>query len=87
MKKEIYTLTANSCEPVSINCGWRELKSNEAISLASILTKAFRQVEIIDNETGEVCLTKYYSSEFFFPTTTYGKAIQAAETELERIRN
>ena len=59
-----YTLTARNGESPSITF---EVSApfHWAMGMVKIAEKAFRDIQVINNETGEVMLTKYQSSEVF----------------------
>lgn len=76
--KNTYTVTAKSCENPNITVEFKGLCSTCSIEVVSILECAFRSVEIICEETGEVVYTLYVGSEWFIPNAEYGKAIDEA---------
>lgn len=53
-----------------------------AFGLAVILTKAFRSVVILDDETGEVMYSVYFAEDTFSPTASVAEVIEEANEVL-----
>lgn len=71
-----YTLTVDSCEDkpkIHINfCG---IKKDDIMVAFNVAKSAFRQVEILNEETGEIVTTYYMSDEFHRASRKYGETI------------
>ena len=74
-----YTVTAKSCENPNIVAQYKGLCEKCAGEVAKILGEAFRSVEVLNEETGEVELTYYVGCGWFTPTMTYGWALDGVE--------
>ena len=71
-----YTLTVDSCEDrPKIHINFYGVKQGDIMVAFNVAKSAFRQVEILNEETGEVVTTYYMSDEFHRPSRTYGDAI------------
>jgi len=77
-----YNVQARNGEVISVQVEIHDLHIHQADALYKVLNKAFRAVDVIDNETGEVVLSKYSASDFFYPTATMEETLE----ELERLR-
>jgi hypothetical protein len=78
----MFTVTAKSCQNPSITYERDDVASIlGATRMANALYKGFRSVEVMDNETGEICLTKYASDSFYAHTLDWASAIDHAEDE------
>ena len=76
MLEQTYTLTACSCEShPDIEATFKHIRA-EHLS-RSILTagKAFRQVRVTADETGEIIHDFYMDADWFYPALTYGQVI------------
>ncbi len=82
-----YSISADSCQSrPRVEYHRDDLTFDEALRLADSLHYGFRKVEIICNDTGEVCYTKYFAEEFFNQTLSYHESIGLAEFTLDQIR-
>jgi hypothetical protein len=82
-KVELFSVTANSCEAISVNVTFKDMDIHKAKMVAEILEKGFRDVEVVSQETGEVIYRHYVGSEYFKPYWHgYGEAIANAEYAL-----
>ena len=71
-----YTLTVDSCEDrPKIHINFYGVKQGDIMVAFNVAKSAFRQVEILNEETGEVVTTYYMSDEFHRPSRTYGDVI------------
>lgn len=71
-----YTLTVESCEDrPNIKTSFYGVKKNDIMVAFNVARSTFRQVEIINEATGEVAATYYMSDEFHTPSRTYGDVI------------
>lgn len=77
-----YNVQARSGETINIQVEVPNLHIHQAVAFYEVLNKAFRAVDVIDNETGEVVLSKYFATDFFYPTATMDETLE----ELERLR-
>ena len=53
-----------------------------AFGLATILSKAFRSIVILDDETGEVMYSLYLAEDMFSPTASIAEVIEEANEAL-----
>lgn len=74
----MFTITAKSCEQpnitVEITAPWAQMRE-----YIGILRLAFRDVTVVDNETGEVMFNHYESADIFEQATSYAEAIHFVE--------
>ena len=62
----MYEVVANNCKAnPQIKYSRKNLTKANSIFVASNLTRGFRQVDILNQDTGEVMYTYYMSDEFF----------------------
>lgn len=52
--------------------------------VVNVLSLGFREIEVINSETGEVALTHYVGYDFFEAEMTEGDAIEAAKSLLKK---
>lgn len=74
---EIYTykVCVDSCEHPKIVGEFGGLELHEAMNGATLALHAFRKVDVICEQTGEVMYNAYYATEAFTPCLSYGKVI------------
>ena len=79
----MYEITATNGESLmKVTVSFTTPNVSYARSYYHLLRKAFRSVNLIDNETGEVLMDIYTASEFFCPQATLSDTL----SELERLR-
>jgi hypothetical protein len=77
MKNEItYTLEADNCMNPKIAVSYRHLDSKTAFRIAKVMCKAFRDVRIVSEQTGEVAFNCYYDEDFFVQSILENEAIE-----------
>ena len=77
----MYEVIANNCSTVpSIKYSRKDLSHAMALFVASNLARGFRQVDVLNQDTGEVMLSNYVSEEFFKEDITTLDAIKTVET-------
>ena len=75
MSTPTYTVTAeNRCNPYITYC-IKNLTEKQARFAIKNLWTAFRSVEVVNEETGEVVFSHYEGDEFFQPSETEAEAI------------
>lgn len=74
--KTTYTVTAKSLDYKNLVVSFGELSCLSAISVSEILGYAFRQIDIICDQTGEVAYNHYKSPDWFTRHDTEIEAIQ-----------
>jgi hypothetical protein len=80
---ERFSVTANSCEATDVSVIFKDMDIHKAKMVAEILEKGFRDVDVTNQETGEVIYRHYVGSEYFKPYWHgYGEAIANAEYAL-----
>jgi hypothetical protein len=77
------------------NCGGEIGKINIEVvltvsktQLAFVINKAqegFRQIEVVDNETGELVFSSYTSPDWFLPKSTEGEVLDEIQQIMEDI--
>lgn len=77
-----YSVTADNCNAPKIIYKVEGLSSRAAKFLAEHLSQAFRQVEVIAEETGEVAYTLYYDSDFKKPSMSEVECLGIAQNIL-----
>ena len=78
----MFIVTANSCQNPAITYERNDVQTIlGAIRMANALHKGFRSVEVTDCDTGETCLTKYASDDFYVANLDWSSAIDHAENE------
>ena len=71
-----YNINAtNCCSNPRISFEYEKLTEKQMRYAVKCLTTAFRKVEVISNETGEVIYDHYESDEIFCPSFTETEAI------------
>ena len=77
---EMYEVVARNCNTCpKIKYGRKNLTKATAKFVALNLARAFRQVDIINQDTGEVMLSTYVSDEFFKKEISEIEAIAMVE--------
>lgn len=74
MNNLTFKVVAENCETPHIRI---EVEGNRfsAFEYANLLTKAFRQVDVYCNETGEVMSNSYISDDWFTPSLSVTECI------------
>ena len=70
-----YSVTLCNREANSIEVRLSSLNYDQASRIVFIATDAFRDIEVVNEETGEIALNSYANDEFFERTIDYGNAI------------
>ena len=79
-----YTVKAdNGCYRPRIEFSHEAVPGDKAKPLVLLLTKAFRNVEVTNNETGEVMFTNYVSGDWFEPELAISTVLGIAEDMLD----
>ena len=82
-RKEVINMynveASNGGGKVTVEVCYRDLGKNGAKFVAGILSKAFRDVRIINADTGEVMYNIYYYEGFAKPTVSLGNAIEEVD--------
>ena len=73
--KNTYTVTAKSCENPNVTIEYRELCEECIDECIEELNTAFRSVEVICEQTGEVVYSLYVGANWFTPFASYGEVI------------
>lgn len=77
---QMYQVVAkNSTAQVSIEYSRKNFTKATALFAANNLMRGFRQVDIINQDTGEVMLSNYVSEEYFEKELTPYEAIELVE--------
>lgn len=63
-----YSVKADNCNAPKITYEVKGLASKSALFLAKHLTEAFRSVEVVCEQTGEIAYQTYYNDDFRKPT-------------------
>lgn len=71
-----YKLSLDSCQSnPKVIVEFDEVPENILESVINVAKYAFRSIEVVNNETGEVVLTHYVGLQLFKPLYEYGTAI------------
>lgn len=71
-----YTLKMDTCEAKpKMEISFGEVPENKIKRALDFASGAFRQIEVINEETGEVMFSRYESASWFTPVYSYGEAI------------
>ena len=62
-----YSVKADNCNAPKITYEVKELSAKSALFLANHLAEAFRSVEVVCEQTGEVAYQFYYNDDFRKP--------------------
>lgn len=76
MKTTYYEIIAKPHTAFDPDISFKITDLNHARSIADILSSAFRQVDIMSLETGEIMYSIYFSDELFLPAMTHLEAMQ-----------
>ena len=71
----VYSVTLCNHESNSIEMHLSNLTYEQASKIVYIGSDVFRDIEVVNEETGEIALNSYANDEFFEKTTDYGDAI------------
>ena len=77
-----YLVVAKCNKSRGLNVEFKGNTIDEALTIISILVRAFPQIDIICEQTGEVVYTRYVSTDIFVCELEMGTAIVAAEYEI-----
>lgn len=76
MKTTYYEIIAKPHTAFDPDVSFKVTDLDFALSIADILSSAFRGVDIMSLETGEIMCSKYFSDKTFQPSMTYLEATQ-----------
>lgn len=74
-----YSVSADTCESPKITVEYKGLSMDKARQVAMALEGAFRKVDVICEQTGEVMYNVYYSSEYYNKGYTCADALGVVE--------
>lgn len=74
-----YSVSADTCENPKITVEYKGLSMDKARQVAMALEGAFRKVDVICEQTGEVMYNVYYSSEYYNKGYTCSDALGVVE--------
>ena len=75
-----YTITAENCGGLYYSTFKKSGVPKKYIApLTQILSLGFRDIEVINDETGEVALNMYFNDEFFIKEETEGETLKQVE--------
>ena len=84
LENATYTIKAdNGRHRPRIEYSHEAVPGHKAKALAILLTKAFRNVEVTNNETGEVMFTSYVSGDWFEPELAISTVLSVADDMLD----
>ena len=79
-----YKLTLDSCQSnPKIIVEFDEVSESMLESVINVAKYAFRSIEVVNNETGEVVLNYYVGLQLFKPLYEYGTAIDTIANLLQ----
>lgn len=70
-----YTLKLNNCGAPSIKATFENVKAENLSTMIFYGERAFREVEVVNEQTGEVEYSYYRSDNMFNQLYTYGEAL------------
>lgn len=77
----MYEVVARNCKlNPKIKYSRKDMTKAVAYTVAVNLARAFRQVDVLNQETGEVMHSIYFSDEFFRPSLTEYEAMEMVDT-------
>ena len=79
-----YSICAENYNANSLTANFNNVPADLVEPCVEILNGGFRNVEVVDDETGEVVYQFYRGEDFFEPETTAGAAFDAVNELLER---
>ena len=79
---EKYEVYADNCNCPNITYHVKGLSAHAAIFAAEHLSQGFRDVRVVNEETGEVMLNKYYNDHFYKPTMSEVECLSIAQNIL-----
>ena len=77
--KNSYSITANSCCFPSVELKIISVNWHQMHQYLAVIKRAFREIEILNDDTGEVMFRHYESDEMFSPLLSIGECISAIE--------
>lgn len=78
---EMYEVVARNCKTnPKIKYSRKDMGKAVAYTVAVNLARAFRQVDVLNQETGEVMYSIYFSDEFFRPSLTEYEAMEMVDS-------
>ena len=82
-----YSIYAENYNTNSLTANFKNVPADLVEPCVEILNGGFRNVEVVDDETGEVAYQFYRGEDFFEPETTAGAAFDEVNELLERAEN
>lgn len=80
-----YSICANNYTTNSLTANFKNVPAALVEPCVEILNGGFCNVEVVDEETGEVAYQFYRGGDFFEPETTTGAAFDEVNELLERV--
>lgn len=77
MENNTYLLVVDSCEKISVRVDFPNIPANRVRNSYKAAKGAFRQVDVTNEQTGEIVLSFYADSDWHLVTSNYGEAIDA----------
>ena len=70
-----YTIYVETCDSNNVSATFRNVPIHKVEPCVAVLESAFRDVEVVDGETGEVVYRKYVGGDWFEAEATIGEVI------------
>lgn len=70
-----YTISVETRDSNNVSATFRNVPDHKVEACVSVLESAFRDIEVVDEETGEVVYNKYVGADWFVAETTVGEVI------------
>ena len=70
-----YTISVETRDSNNVSATFRNVPDYKVEACVSVLESAFRDIEVVDEETGEVIYNKYVGADWFVAETTVGEVI------------
>ena len=77
MENNTYLLVVDSCEKISVRADFPNIPANRVRNAYKAAKGAFRQVDVTNEQTGEIVLSFYADSDWHLVIRDYGDAIDA----------
>ena len=74
-----YVVNASNCNAPKITYEVKGLAAKSALFLANHLVEAFRKIEVVCEQTGELVYDVYYNDDFRKPTMTELECLAVAQ--------
>lgn len=75
-----YNITAENCGGLySLSFSKSRVPKRYVAKLIKILSEGFRDIQVVNSETGEIAINSYLNDEFFIKEETEGETLRQVE--------